>query len=293
MKFVHCLLSTFFGFVAIYFASLDFGSVNEFDGGPRRLPSQERQEVRSSKVTIVRKADPKPTFNPADEQSIQKPIDMSPAVPVPTKSVVSDMIETPSPSQSVSKRSTALDGTRGSATTNLEVLIRGVNSDDELQSLLLFADCKIIAVKVEEKKVVEAFLPDRFNNFVRTFGERGTGQFESFRRSHPTNQFVWVRWHDADSGIGRLARAELWRFSVKPDGYFIYLVLSRELSAEVQRLLYHKASEERLAIQDVGYAQILLDADRWQFRAEVLHIEPRPDMDHSNESDKQAGNESE
>ena len=290
MKFVHCLLSTFFGFVVIYFASLDFGLVNDFDGGPPRLPSKERPEVRSSKVTIVRKPDPKPTFNPSDKQSIQKQIETSPPTPIQPKPVVTDIVETPSPSQSASKRSTPRDGTRGLATINLEVLVvQGVNSDDELQQLLLFEDCKIIAVKVEEKKVVEAFLPDRFNNLVKTSGEHGTGQFESFRRAHPTSQFVWFRWHEVDSGIGNIARAELRRFNVKPDEYFIYLILGRELSTKIQQLLSRKASEERLAFQDIGYAQILLDADRTKFRTKVLQVEPRPSMDNATESDTQAG----
>jgi hypothetical protein len=293
MKFSHCLISTFCGFVVVYFASLDIGSVNTFDAGLPRLPSQKRSEVRSGKVTIIRNPDPKPTINPSNEQSIQKPVDTTLHVPVQPRPPITSITDTPSPAQFASEQITPTDGTQGSAVTNLEVLIRGVSSDDQLQRLLLSEGCKIIAVKVEGKKVVEAFLPDRFNNFVRASGKRGTEQFELFRRTHPTNQFVWFRWHDLDRDIGSIACAELRGLSEKPDGYFIYLILSRALSADVQRLLSRKAFEARLPPEDIAYAQILLETDGSNFRAEVLQVKPRPDRDHAFESGNQTDTETE
>ncbi len=265
MKFIHCMGLTFVVFVALYGGWLLSQTMLDkqlarFDGPPPSEPAPIKpRQPRRVPVTI----------NPSHRQDIEPVFGQT----KPRSVVLSHPTSTPSHSD---RKELARQGTHGFALTQLDLSFEVDLPDTGFIRLLKQQGCEIVAFKVEQNVITDAFLPGDGELLRRATGPLASYRVDNYRAEHPVGKQFWVRWRDMDSPIGRQAGWALTEHGLPVSEYHIYLVLGDQLSQVIQQRLLDEARRADLDMTGIGYAKVVLRNNGQKFLADVLRVEQLP-----------------
>jgi len=175
-------------------------------------------------------------------------------------------------------------GAHGVAVQELEVVVEPGTFGANLLDILFRESCAVVALKVEDMRIIDAFLPGTSGRLERITGSTASERMDAFLAQHPCQRQFWVRWHDLDSPIGKEALRALDRYRLSPQDYYVYLVVGEDLSQQIQRAIEAAADRKALATEMVAYAKVLLREDDDGFQPIVLDLAQRSDQEREDRS---------
>ena len=281
MKFTHSLVVTGAGFYIAWICWMlpqivKSDGIEHFDGPLPEHAASHDDSSDTARVVRVRKQTPPvapaPEPTETEPQSTKGRPDPQPTRLTPSPPVV----PTPSPQPAGPPLDqSSRQGTFGLAVKQLDVTFEHELSDAEFLDIVKSHDCDVVAFRVDDDLIVEAFLPDDFRFMKRVSGNSAGFTVDSWRAHHPVDRNYWIRWRDLQSPIGRRVRLSLQLSRVMPEDYFIYLVIGDRLSREINEVLLEESRRQQFEQDEVAYAQVVLRHDGQHFIPDVLKLERR------------------
>ncbi|TVS16869.1 MAG: hypothetical protein EA424_13605 [Planctomycetaceae bacterium] len=165
-------------------------------------------------------------------------------------------------------------GTQGFSMKRLDLVFETDLPDDRFLDLIRQNGCEVVALKVRDDVILDAFLPGQTEILRRVRGQNADDLVNQYRTERPLNRHLWIRWHDAQTPIGRQAILQLERYGVSPTDYFVYIVLGDRLSQQIQRQVMLEAQIQHIPPDNIGYVKISLSLSGSILVPSVISMQP-------------------